>query len=134
MKHNRLRIKITVMLLLLGLLLQGCSGSGTKLSATDELVICIDTHIYRMFKNIIRVYTETYPNVQITYEVVTRDDSIFAPLIDEDYKFTTLRHLQTEIMSGNGPDLFILDAGYNGECFFRDINKAMRGVVIYVRQ
>lgn len=129
MNNNQLPAKLAAVLLLVSLLLQGCSGSAVKVSATDELEICIDAHYYPMMKSVFSDYTELYPNVKITYEIVTRDNSYFAPLIDEDYKQTTLRHLQTEIMSGNGPDLFILDSGYNGECFFKDLYKAMSGGV-----
>jgi ABC-type glycerol-3-phosphate transport system substrate-binding protein len=124
-----LQVRIAAVFLLLSLFLQGCSGNGMKLPATDELVICVDAHFHRMLKSIIRDYSEVYPNVKITYEVVTREDSIFSPLIDDDYRYTTQRHLQTEIMSGSGPDLFILDSGYCGECFFADIYKAMKGGV-----
>lgn len=92
-----------------------------------ELTICIDEDLYSSLKKkIVSDYATAYPEVKVTYEVIERDDSTFSPLIDEDYRNTTLRQLQTEIMSGNGPDLFILDSGYLGECFFQDINKAMR--------
>jgi hypothetical protein len=126
---HRTARKITAVFILVSLLLQGCSGSESILSVTDELAICVDEHYYPMLKSMIRDYTETYPNVKITFEIVLRDDSTFRPFIDEDYRYTALRKLQSEIMSGSGPDLFILDAGYNVDCFFPDINKAMRSGV-----
>jgi len=75
-------------------------------------------------KPIFDKFIDTLPGVDIGYEIL--------PQRDPDTYTQMQQRINTEIMGGSGPDLFILHSGYytrgtpNLNCFFTDINKVMR--------
>jgi hypothetical protein len=106
--------------------LSACAAPEPPVAETDKLVVCADT-ISAFLYNMGRpgqwtvFYDEKYENVEI--EMIELPDPMTEPALYE----TVKRRIQTQLMSGKGPDLFILNAPDRElEGFFPDVEKAMR--------
>mgnify|MGYP001085192473 CR=1 FL=1 len=78
----------------------GCSGNQSSHSDEKEIYMCVSEYLYKTVETIAQVYKEEHPGVTIRLEMLSEEQE------DE----AKLKQMKTDIMSGKGPDLFILQA------------------------
>ena len=133
--------KILVFLLILLLVLTaGCGRKEDKLPTEDvELWIVTEkTEQYRMndqANRMITAFEEMYPNVKVKLDILPTDET---------EREVTLKRLRTQILSGGGPDAYLLptqysvwvSSGFDGEWkdvepLFQDVKIAMYNGMFY---
>lgn len=136
MKRSRLAA-----LLLAASLLAGCAGSagGASGSApqsaggagTQEpvaLTICLDPDAQAQYGASLRaLLAEEFPQVEAQYELLPEDPGYYPRQDGTDETAAKAMQLRTEIMAGQGPDLFLLCA--DNRLLFPDPDKQMRAGV-----
>jgi ABC-type glycerol-3-phosphate transport system substrate-binding protein len=104
----------------------GCSAAEPPVAETDKLVICADAALVTLTRHLgnpipWQVFHDLYPNVEI--ELIELPD----PAVNRALYETVRQKMRTELMSGKGPDFFVLRSpGRDFEGFFPDVEKAMR--------
>jgi beta-lactamase regulating signal transducer with metallopeptidase domain len=116
-------------LFLLGLIGCGAGGlAGAKLEPTKELTVCYDSAVSLSQSSAMKAFTAANPDVKIKYVILP--DRSMGSAFKQENRDTMIAQLRTQVMAGEGPDLFILQSGtYKSTAFFQDIEKAMRGGV-----
>lgn len=126
-----IRTRILRCLLTAGLLLGltcGCSAAQTDTAepAPDVMVICAEQRDYRSVMKGVNYYSVFYyPNAQ--FEMLWLPD----PQVDPDGREQLIRQLRTQIMAGQGPDVFLLrgtdsllNPSDSADYLFEDLHKA----------
>lgn len=137
MRGKRLAYRLILLISLACLLLTAlpaCSPGGENLALT----ICIESNLYNKLETVLSRYAELYPDITVTYEIlpnalsIGRSGTIYdldGVEYDAELRQQMVERLRSETMSGNGPDLFVLNTGATYEGFFQDAEKAMRNGV-----
>lgn len=98
---------------------------------TDRLTICVEEYCYTESElvPVAECFRENFPQVEL--EVITLPE---VPVFTAEYEApreAAVNQIKTQVMSGGGPDLFLLDVGkssYSGntENLFEDLEKSAR--------
>lgn len=117
------KLSLFLAAMLMVTMLEGCSGSRSSRSDEKEIYVCTNEYLYNAVEMMAQVYKEEHPEVTIRLEKLSEE------LEDE----TKIKQMKTDIMSGKGPDLFILQArGAEADernFLFPNVNKAMESGV-----
>lgn len=119
-KRNALIFLLSV--LIAGSLLVGCTAASPGQS--DEFVICTGRSSASFCNQLLSSFKTTYPNIVFRLETLPVSSS--DPMEREAVE-AKMEKLRTEIMSGRGPDLFLLSA--HDRLLISDPDKSMRAGV-----
>lgn len=131
-------IALCILFCMLPTLLSACSMR----KSTYALSVCIESNLYSKMRQVFDQYSEMYPNVTVTYDILPNllvetadlDGSrltydLNGVSYDSNLRQQMMERLYSEVMSGSGPDLFVLNTGASYESFFQDTEKAMQNGV-----
>lgn len=128
MTHSKLIMSILCPVLLCISVLAGCSARQADGSA---LVICVESHNAVFYTDLAELYTLRYPNRAIEFVTLP---SLGGPseTVSPDDREAALLQVRTQVMSGRGPDLFLLDNAFwdynivqGGSPLFPELDKSM---------
>jgi hypothetical protein len=94
------------LLLLLGA--AGCGGGGAA-KPTKGLTVCIDAAEQQQFSALLSAYESQNPDVAVAYEIIPDK---MAPGYKTEDRENAITRLRTALMSGSGPDLYLLRTNY----------------------
>ncbi len=104
-------------------MLGGCNGSQSSDLNEKVIRVCVSNYLYAEVETIAQIYREKNPGVKIQLEALSEESE------DE----AKIKQMKTDIMSGKGPDLFILQSrgyeAYERNFLFPNVNKAMESGV-----